>query len=106
MFSDFAIFSLADLSYATEEDEHFKVLNTPHHRDFFEICIGVEKANQSTFNIGNAIFENENQHMIFISPLDAFSIKFDRKEKLNPDVGYVIAFKSEFLLSKKGILKF
>lgn len=100
-FPDFAIFSLADLSNATHEDEHFKILNAPHHRDFFEICIGVKKANQSTFNVGNAMFENENKHMIFVSPLDAFSIKFDHNEKLNPDVGYVIAFKSEFLLSKK-----
>lgn len=100
-FQDFAIFSLAELSYSSEEEEHCRVLNSPHHRDFFEICIGIEKANRSTFSVGDAVFENENQHLIFVSPLDAFSIKFDRKEKLNPEVGYVIAFKSSFLLSNK-----
>lgn len=99
---DFVVITLEELEKGLEAELEEKYAD-PHLRDFFEISIGVSEPNKADINIHSSRFKTFNGHILFVSPVQSFSINFDKRIKKDKSKGFVIAFKAPFLVDKKSV---
>jgi AraC-like DNA-binding protein len=79
--------------------EKHKYIGIPHLRDFFEISVGVDDSESNYMNIGSTRIKCEGRNVLFISPIQPFSVELERKN-IN-DKGFLLAFKPSILLTKQ-----
>jgi AraC-like DNA-binding protein len=99
-FPDFAIIRLDKLTKGLDDD-HMERISKPHLRGFFEISIGLDEPNLSYVNVGSAQFPSIARNIVFVSPVQPFSVIFNRLKEFIPGKGYILAFKPSVLTAKK-----
>ncbi|OJJ22187.1 hypothetical protein BKI52_09110 [marine bacterium AO1-C] len=99
-YQDFIILSLEELTQNLTE-EHLSKYSKLHLRDFFEISIGVNESNAPSIEVGTDKIVTQDNNVVFVSPMQAFSIDFGSLGSLQMDRGYLLAFKPSFLVSNK-----
>jgi len=102
LYSDFTIIKLEDL-VGGFSPEHLDRYSKPHLRGFFEICFGLREPNKADINVGTIPLSTDNGNIIFVSPLQAFTLNFEKSISTDNGKGYIIAFKPSFLANKKRI---
>ncbi|GEM_PF-766778 len=100
IFPDFAIIRLDNLTRSLSAD-HMDRISKPHLRGFFEISIGLDEPNLSFVNVGSAQFPSTARNVVFVSPVQPFSVVFNRLKNFEPGKGYILAFKPSVLTAKK-----
>ncbi len=101
VFDNFIIINFKEL-HASMTPEDLIKFRTPHRRSFFEFTIGIKEISIPKITVGSDEIRGIDNHLLFTSMGQVFSIDFNNHPLIKQDDGYIIAFKPSFLSKQRG----